>query len=132
MRIMNKKFRHRRAESTIIATVMMMAVTLFCMSITLSFVQASLIRHTGENEFTLAKTFMKNVGLGIDDVAWHQGQINTLQYSSQDAEIHLREGLIHYHIEVLKTGTGEIYRELNETRDLYLNALFYDLPTLKI
>ena len=85
-------------------------------------------RRNGENDFNMAKTFMKNIGLAIDDVAWHKGQMNTIQYSSQNAEIHLREGLIHYKIEVLKTGVGEVYRELNETRDRYLSVLLYDIP----
>jgi hypothetical protein len=128
---MKSKIMNRRAEGTLIATLILMAITLFCMSITLSFVQANLARRSGENEFTLAKTFMKNIGLGVDDVAWHDGQMNTLQYSSKDAEIHLHPGLIHYKIEVLRTGTGQIYQEVNETRDKYLGVLLYDIPQTK-
>jgi hypothetical protein len=104
-----------------------MAITLFAMSLTLSFVQQNLARRAGESEFTLAKTFMKNIGLGIDDVAWHTGQMNTIQYSSQDAEIHLREGLIHYKIEI--TWDGINYYEVNETKDTYYSVLLYDIPT---
>jgi hypothetical protein len=126
--MMYKLMRNRRGEAPIIATVILMAISLFTMSLTLSFVQANLTRRNGENDFTMAKTFMKNIGLTIDDVAWHKGQMNTIQYSSQNAEIHLREGLIHYKIEVLKTGVGQVYRELNETRDRYLSVLLYDIP----
>lgn len=126
--MLNKKNRVRRGEAPLIATVILMAITLFCISITLSFVQSNLARRSGENEFTLAKTFMKNIGLAIDDVAWHKDQMNTIQYSSQNAEIHIRTGLIHYKIEVLKNGVGQRYQELNETRDRYLSVLFYDIP----
>jgi hypothetical protein len=106
-----------------------MAITLFAMSLTLSFVQQNLARRNGESDFTLAKTFMKNIGLGIDDVAWHTGQMNTIQYSSQDAEIHLREGLIHYKIEISRDGVN--YVEVNETKDSYFSVLLYDIPTTK-
>jgi hypothetical protein len=104
-----------------------MAITLFCISLTLNFVQTSLARHDGENDFTLAQTFMKNIGLSVDDVAWHPGQSNTIQYSSQSAEIHLRPDLIHYKIEVWKVGDHS-YSTLKE----YDTAvLFYDLPLTK-
>jgi flagellin-like protein len=127
-RNMSKKFMSRSGEAPIIATIILMAITIFCMSITLSFVQANLARRGGENEFTLAKTFMKNIGFAIDDVAWHKGQMNTIQYSSQNAEIHIRKGLLHYKIEVLKNGVGQTYQELNETKDRYLSVLLYDVP----
>jgi len=119
--------REHKGESTIIATVLLMAITLFCMSLTLNFVQQNLARHDGENDFTLAKTFMKNIGLSVDDVAWHPGQSDTIQYSSQSAEIHLRPRLIHYKIEVWKVGDHG-YSTLKE----YDTAvLFYDLPLAK-
>jgi len=130
-RQVNVILRRRRGEAPIIATVILMAISLFSMSLTLSYVQTSLARRNGENEFSMAKTFMKNIALAIDDVAWHKGQMNTLQYSSQNAEIHLREGLLHYKIEVLKNGVGEVYREVNETRDRYLSVLLYDIPQSK-
>ena len=130
-RQVNLIHRHRRGEAPIIATVILMAISLFSMSLTLSYVQTSLARRNGENEFSMAKTFMKNIGLTIDDVVWHKGQMNTIQYSSQNAEIHLREGLLHYKIEVLKNGVGETYREVNETRDKYLSVLLYDIPQSK-
>jgi len=128
--LLNYNFRTRKGVSPIVSTVILMGITLFCISFTLSFVQQNLNRRSGENEFTLAKTFMKNIGLSTDDVAWHNGQENTIQYSSQSAEIHLREGLIHYKIEVMKVGSSS-YVELNETRDTYYNVLFYDMPTTK-
>lgn len=131
MNLLINVFRKRRAEAPLIATVILMAITLFCVSLTLSFVQQNLARRSGESEFALAKTFMKNIGLGIDDVAWHTGQMNTLQYSSQDAEIHLREGLIHYKIEVLRVGVGQTWNEVNETKDTYSSVLFYDIPQTK-
>ena len=105
-----------------------MAITLFCMSLTLSFVQQNLARRDGESDFTLAKTFMKNIGLGIDDVAWHPGQMNTIQYSSQSAEIHLRERLVHYTIEFWYV--GDHGWDPNKV-ELDTSVLFYDLPTTK-
>jgi len=116
--------RNRKGDSTIVATVLLMAITLFCMSLTLNFVQTSLARHDGENEFTLAQTFMKNIGLSVDDVAWHPGQSNTIQYSSKSAEINLRPGLIHYKIEVWRVG-DHAYSPLKE---FDTSVLFYDLP----
>jgi flagellin-like protein len=124
---MENVLKNRRGESSIVATVLLMALTLFTMSLTLSYVQQNLTRRSGESEFTLAKTYMKNIGLSVDDVAWHTGQMNTLQYSSQNAQIHLREGLIHYKLEVTKDGIN--YNEINETKDTYLSALIYDIPT---
>jgi hypothetical protein len=119
--------KERRGDSTIVATVLLMAITLFCISLTLNFVQTSLARHDGENDFTLSQTFMKNIGLSVDDVAWHPGQSNTIQYSSESAEINLRPSLIHYKIEVWKVGDHS-YSTLKE----YDTAvLFYDLPLTK-
>jgi hypothetical protein len=53
--------------------------------------------------------------------------MNTIQYSDQNAEIHLRESLIHYKIEISRDGVN--YVEINETRDSYLSVLLYDIPT---
>ena len=127
---MCKILRSRRGEAPIIATIILMAISLFTMSLTLSFVQANLTRRNGENEFNMAKTFMKNIGLAIDDVAWHNGQMNTIQYSSQNAEIHLREELLYYKIEILHVGDTE-YSVLEATRDRYLSVLLYDIPQSK-
>ncbi len=127
---MKNVIRVRKGDSTVVATVLLMGVTLFAMSLTLSFVQANMARREGESEFTLAKTFMKNIGLGIDDVAWHTGQMNTIQYSSENAEIHLREGLIHYKIEYLN-GTDPNWHEIPEISDTYFSVLLYDIPTTR-
>lgn len=124
---MKNVIRVRRGDSPIVATVLLMAITLFCMSLTLNWVQTSLARHDGENDFTLAQTFMKNIGLSLDDVAWHPGQSNTLQYSSQSAEIHLRPGLVHYKIEVWKVGD----HGYSTLREWDTSVLFYDLPITK-
>ena len=91
---MKNVLRVRRGDSPIVATVLLMGITLFAMSFTLSFVKQNMARRDGESDFTLAKTFMRNIGLSIDDVAWHTGQMNTIQYSDQNAEIHLRESLL--------------------------------------
>jgi len=84
MRIMFKK---RRADAPIVATIMLMAITLFVMSIALSFVNNTLTRREGENDFESAKIFMKNVGLQVDDVAWTEGRVDTVHFTSQYGQV---------------------------------------------
>lgn len=103
-----------------------MAITLFTVSLTLNFVNQSLARHNGENDLTLAKTFMENVGFGIDDVAWRTGQMDTLRYSSQSAEMYLRDDLFNYTITI--THTNNV---VEHPVHFSSSVLFYNIPLSK-
>lgn len=84
---MHVTFKKTKAVAPIVSTIMLMAVTLFVMSIALSFVNNTLTRREGENDFESAKIFMKNVGLQIDDVAWTKGRVDTVHFTSQYGQV---------------------------------------------
>jgi hypothetical protein len=107
---------------------MLMVITVMALAMTLSFVQSNLIRREAENEFTFAKVFMKTVGLQVDDVAWQTGQLDSLQYSSQNSEMFLRTGIISYTVVINYAGTTP---PPPETLTYNLNGLFYSIPVSK-
>ena len=104
---------------------MLMLITVTTLSITLVFVQSNLTRGEAENNFVFAKVFMKTLGLQVDDVAWQTGQMDTIQYSSRDGEMFLREGILEYEIKVKYVGESE------ETINYVLNGLFFSVPISK-
>jgi len=117
---------NRRAVASIVATLMLMMITVVTLTITLSFVQNNLTRGEAENDFTFAKVFMKTVGLQVDDVAWQTGQLDSLQYSSRNSEIFLRSGIISYTVKINYLDSS------TETLPKYtLNGIFYSIPVLK-
>jgi len=91
----------------------------------LVFVQNNLIRGEAENNFVFAKVFMKTVGLQVDDVAWRTGQMDTIQYSSRDGEMFLREGILKY------TVTATFKDKPGETFNYKVNGLFFNIPISK-
>jgi hypothetical protein len=105
---------------------MLMLITIMTLSITLVFVQTNLTRGEAENNFVFAKVFMKTVGLQVDDVAWQTGQMDTIQYSSRDGEMFLREGILNYEITV-KYVNGTVKPPIAYT----LNGLFFSIPISK-
>jgi len=124
---MRTVLRNRRAVSSIVATLMLMLITVTTLSITLVFVQSNLTRGEAENNFVFAKVFMKTLGLQVDDVAWQTGQMDTIQYSSRDGEMFLREGILEYEIKVKYVGvTGETI-----VANYMLNGLFFSIPISK-
>jgi len=124
---MRTVLRRRKAVSSIVATLMLMLITVTTLSITLVFVQSNLTRGEAENNFVFAKVFMKTLGLQVDDVAWQTGQMDTIQYSSRDGEMFLREGILEYEIKVKYVG------ESGETpiANYVLNGLFFSVPISK-
>ena len=124
---MRTVLRRRKAVSSIVATLMLMLITVTTLSITLVFVQSNLTRGEAENNFVFAKVFMKTVGLQVDDVAWQTGQMDTIQYSSRDGEMFIREGILEYEVKVKYIGiTGETI-----VADYTLNGLFFSIPISK-
>ena len=124
---MRTVLRNRRAVSSIVATLMLMLITVTTLSITLVFVQSNLTRGEAENNFVFAKVFMKTLGLQVDDVAWQTGQMDTIQYSSRDGEMFLREGILEYEVKVKYVGvTGETI-----VANYMLNGLFFSVPISK-
>ena len=124
---MRTVLRNRRAVSSIVATLMLMMITVITLTITLSFVQNNLTRGEAENNFVFAKVFMKTVGLQVDDVAWRTGQMDTIQYSSRDGEMFLREGILNYTVKVRYVGATVDTFIANYT----LNGLFFSIPISK-
>jgi flagellin-like protein len=124
---MQTVLRKRRAIASIVATLMLMLITIVTMSITLSFVQNNLTRGEAENNFVFAKVFMKTVGFQVDDVAWQSGRMDTIQYSSRDGEMFLREGILAYEVKV------KYVEVAGETiiANYMLNGLFFSIPTSK-
>jgi hypothetical protein len=119
------RIKHRSGEASIIATLMLLAITIFTTSITLSFVQNSLAHHQGESDLTFAKVFMNTLGLQIDDVAWLPGQMDMVQYSSQYAEMYLKNNLLNYQIQVKYIGVpGE-----TTVASFQANPFFFNIPT---
>jgi hypothetical protein len=125
---MQTVLRKRRAVASIVATLMLMLITVMTLAMTLSFVQSNLTRREAENEFTFAKVFMKTVGLQVDDVAWQTGQLDSLQYSSQNSEMFLREGILRYTVTINYAGSPA---PTSETLTYTLNGLFYSIPISK-
>ena len=124
---MRTVLRRRKAVSSIVATLMLMLITVTTLSITLVFVQSNLTRGEAENNFVFAKVFMKTLGLQVDDVAWQTGQMDTIQYSSRDGEMFLREGILEYEVKVKYVGvTGE-----KIVANYMLNGLFFSVPISK-
>jgi flagellin-like protein len=124
---MRTVLRRRKAVSSIVATLMLMLITVTTLSITLVFVQSNLTRGEAENNFVFAKVFMKTLGLQVDDVAWQTGQMDTIQYSSRDGEMFLREGILEYEVKVKYVGvTGETI-----VANYMLNGLFFSVPISK-
>ena len=121
MRIMFKK---RKADAPIISTIMLMAITLFAMSITLSYVNNTLTRRQGENDFESAKIFMKNMGLQIDDVAWTKGRVDTVHFTSQYGQAEYVEDAILYTIEYYKTGNPLPV----DVRQYYSSIFMFNIP----
>jgi hypothetical protein len=124
---MQTLLRRRRAVESIVATLMLLLITITTLSITLVFVQSNLTRGEAENNFVFAKVFMKTVGLQVDDVAWKTGQMDTIQYSSRDGEMFLREGILNYMVKVRYVGATVDTFIANYT----LNGLFFSIPISK-
>jgi hypothetical protein len=118
-------FKKRRADAPIISTIMLMAITLFAMSITLSYVNSTLTRRQGENDFESAKIFMKNLGLQIDDVAWTKGRVDTVHFTSQYGQIEYLPDTIQYTI-TYKNETNTVATQV------YKSSIFmFNVPTEK-
>ncbi|MCJ7633493.1 hypothetical protein MUP77_14040, partial [Candidatus Bathyarchaeota archaeon] len=92
--------RNRRAIAPIISTLILMAVIMFAISVTLTFVQKNLSLRGSENDFNSMKTFMRTVGLQVDDVAWVEGRTETTRYTTQFGGITLSDPLINYSVQV--------------------------------
>jgi flagellin-like protein len=120
-------FRRRKGDAPIIATIILMAITVFTVFVTLTFVNSNLTRREGESEFTLSKNFMRTVGLAVDDVAWKQGQTDSIPYGSKQSEMIMREEVISYTLTI--TYTDPLRSPTSQT--VLTNALFYSLPLVK-
>jgi flagellin-like protein len=120
-------FKRRRGDAPIIATIILMAITVFTVFVTLTFVNSNLTRREGENEFTLSKNFMRTVGLAVDDVAWKQGQTDSIPYGSKQSEMIMREDVISYTITINYTDPSRP----NDSQTVFTNGLFYSLPLIK-
>jgi len=124
-------FKKTKAVAPIVSTILLMAVTLFVVSIALSFVNNTLTRREGENDFESAKIFMKNVGLQIDDVAWTKGRVDTVHFTSQYGQVEFLSGdlpesaPLKYTVtyNCLEDGVGISYEE-----NYYSSILMYNLP----
>ena len=120
--LLNRK--KRRGMSPIISTLLIMVTTMFALSFTVSFVQSSLSRRENENDYEFAKVFMNTVGLQMDEVAWRPSQRESIQYTSQYAELYVREVILRYEIIVKHVGST------NETiiTTIDCNGLFFSIP----
>jgi flagellin-like protein len=120
-------FKRRRGDAPIIATIILMAITVFTVFVTLTFVNSNLARREGESEFTLSKNFMRTVGLAVDDVAWKQGQTDSIPYGSKQSEMMMREEVISYTLTITYT---DPQRSPETLPPVLTNALFYSLPLI--
>jgi flagellin-like protein len=120
-------FKKRKGDAPIIATIILMAITVFTVFVTLTFVNSNLTRREGESDFTLSKNFMRTVGLAVDDVAWKQGQTDSIPYGSKQSEMMMREDVISYTLTITYTDP----LRLPASQTVLTNALFYSLPLVK-
>jgi len=129
---MHVTFKKTKAVAPIVSTIMLMAVTLFVMSIALSFVNNTLTRREGENDFESAKIFMKNVGLQIDDVAWTKGRVDTVHFTSQYGQVEFLSGDLPESAPLKYTVTynylDEYGVEISYEEYYYSSILMYNLP----
>ena len=92
--------RRAKAIAPLVSTLLLMAVIIFAVSVTLTFVQNNLTLRGAENDFNSMKSFMRTVGLQVDDVAWVAGRTETARYTTQFGSITLSDPLITYSVEV--------------------------------
>ena len=119
-------FKKRKADAPIISTLMLMTITLFAMSITLSYVNSTLTRRQGENDFETAKIFMKNMGLQIDDVAWTKGRVDTVHFTSQYGQIEYLSNTLNYTIRFYNASSALV------ATSKYTSSIFmFNVPTEK-
>jgi hypothetical protein len=81
------KLVNRRAVSPLISTLLIMAITMLALSVTLGYTQATLTRKNGETDFESAKSFMRNLCLQVDDVAWVRGRVDTVHFTAQYGQL---------------------------------------------
>lgn len=128
------KLAKRRGVSPLISSLLIMVTTMLALSITLGYTQSTLTRKNGETDFESAKSFMKNLGLQVDDVAWVKGRVDTVHFTSQYGQIEYLPGALTYTIEFYdKSGTfidrnvtsGDIFMYNMPVDKYYLEEGYY-------
>jgi len=131
-----KIFKIRRGDAPIISTILLMAVTLLTVSLALNWVNATLTRKNGEADFESAMIFMKTVGLQVDDVAWTQGRVDTVRFSSEFGLLQYVPDALRYDITYsdsanvvvgTSTFTSSIFMFNMPTIKYYLSEGYYEL-----
>ena len=122
---MVKMLGRRRGVSAIISTLLIMVTTMLVLSITLSFVQGTLTRKTGETDLESAKTFMKNVALQIDDVAWTNGRVDTAHFTTQFGLFEFLEDVVSYNV-TFTNSTGSTFIRIYDS-----NIFMFNIPTYR-
>jgi len=119
-------FKSRRGDAPIISTILLMAVTLLTVSLALNWVNATLTRRNGEADFESAKIFMKTIGLQIDDVAWTQGRVDTVRFSSEFGLLQYVPDALQYDITYKDSTDGEV-----GTSTFKSSIFMFNMPTIK-
>ena len=120
------KIVNRRAVSPLISTLLIMAITMLALSVTLGYTQATLTRKNGETDFESAKSFMKNLCLQVDDVAWVRGRVDTVHFTAQYGQLEYLEDGVQYKIDFYDS-----FNTLVNTTTLTSDVFLYNMPVEK-
>ncbi|MDQ1279719.1 MAG: hypothetical protein QG670_981, partial [Thermoproteota archaeon] len=104
-----------RAVEPIISTLILMAVMMLAISVSLTFVQQNLNLRGAQNDFASMETFMRTVGLQVDDVAWVTGRTETTRYTTQFGHLTLSDPLIQYSIDVGRKSDPVLWIQTSDT-----------------
>jgi len=123
---MQIKFDSKRAVSPIVSTLLLMVITMMALSLTLGYTQNTLTRKNGETDFETAKSFMRNLGLQVDDVAWIKGRVDTVHITSQYGQIEYVNDVVQYKIDFIDN-----FGHIVGTKTINSDIFMYNIPTEK-
>ena len=103
-----------------------MVITMVALSITLGYTQNTLTRKNGETDFESAKSFMRNLGLQVDDVAWVKGRVDTVHFTSQYGQIEYLSDVIQYKLDFYDSSD-----QLVGSKVVNSDIFMYNIPTEK-
>lgn len=115
-----------KALAPIVSTLILMAVFMLALTLSLTFVQSNLARRSAENDFNSAKSFMRTVGLQVDDVAWVTGRTDSVRYTVQNGDVNLLNPLLNYTIEVGRVSEDVLWLQTN---DVDFDSGFFEQTT---
>jgi hypothetical protein len=92
--------RDKKAVSTAISSVIMIAAVMVMVMVAISYASTILDSRLAENEFTSCKQFMLATGLQVDNVAWTIGRTQTISFSSRYGNVQFLTLALNYSVQM--------------------------------